>query len=37
MPQELDRILGPDAIHQGVMLETQPCRTASSRLFATAP
>ncbi len=24
MPQELDRILGPDAIHQGVMLETQP-------------
>ncbi len=23
-PQELDRILGPDAIHQGVMLETRP-------------
>ncbi|OHV72066.1 RNA methyltransferase [Ensifer sp. LCM 4579] len=23
-PQELDRVLGPDAIHQGVMLETQP-------------
>ncbi|MBK5570766.1 TrmH family RNA methyltransferase [Ensifer sp. 2YAB10] len=23
-PQELDKILGPDAIHQGVMLETRP-------------
>ncbi|MCA1403083.1 RNA methyltransferase [Ensifer sp. IC3342] len=23
-PQDLDRILGPDAIHQGVMLETRP-------------
>ncbi|WP_034853993.1 TrmH family RNA methyltransferase [Sinorhizobium sojae] len=23
-PQELDRVLGPDAIHQGVMLEAQP-------------
>ncbi|CAN7428711.1 RNA methyltransferase [Pararhizobium sp. LjRoot235] len=23
-PQDLDRILGPDAIHQGAMLETQP-------------
>ncbi len=23
-PQEIDKILGPDAIHQGVMLETRP-------------
>ena len=23
-PQDLDKVLGPDAIHQGVMLETQP-------------
>jgi 23S rRNA (guanosine2251-2'-O)-methyltransferase len=23
-PQDLDRVLGPDAIHQGVMLETRP-------------
>lgn len=23
-PQEIDRVLGPDAIHQGVMLETRP-------------
>lgn len=23
-PQDLDKILGPDAIHQGVMLETRP-------------
>lgn len=23
-PQDLDRVLGPDAIHQGAMLETQP-------------
>ena len=24
MPQDLDQALGPDAIHQGVMLETRP-------------
>lgn len=23
-PQDIDKVLGPDAIHQGVMLETQP-------------
>ncbi|HLP66702.1 MAG TPA: RNA methyltransferase [Rhizobium sp.] len=23
-PQEIDRVLGPDAIHQGVMIETRP-------------
>lgn len=26
-PQDLDKILGPDAIHQGVMLETRPLPT----------
>ena len=24
LPQEIDRVLGPEAIHQGVMLETRP-------------
>lgn len=36
-PQDIDKILGPDAIHQGVMLETRPLPTRRLEALNESP
>jgi 23S rRNA (guanosine2251-2'-O)-methyltransferase len=36
-PQDLDRVLGPDAIHQGVMLETRPLPNRKLEALSDCP